>query len=77
MHLPTEDRPGSVESAQAVQAPVPASHTDLSDTTTSDDEENVHGFPGDRLLHAWQAQLTSGISPAALMQAGEIGRAHV
>ena len=70
MHLPTEDRPGPVESAQAVQAPVPASLTDLSDITTSDDEENVHGFPGDRLLHAWQAQLTSGISPAALMQAG-------
>jgi len=34
-----------------------------------DEEENVHGFPFDRLIHAWQAQLTGGISPAALQQA--------
>ena len=34
-----------------------------------DDEENVHGFPLDRLLHAAQARITGGISPAALQQA--------
>jgi polyhydroxyalkanoate synthase len=35
----------------------------------SDDEAETHGFPVDRLVHAWQAQLTGGLSPAALLQA--------
>jgi polyhydroxyalkanoate synthase len=38
-------------------------------STAGDDEENVHGFPLDRLIHAWQAQLTGGLSPAALLEA--------
>jgi polyhydroxyalkanoate synthase len=34
-----------------------------------DEEAEAHGFPVDRLVHAWQAQLTGGLSPAALLQA--------
>lgn len=44
---------------------------------TVDEEENVHGFPVDRLLHAWQAQLTGGLSPAALMEAGADWAIHL
>jgi polyhydroxyalkanoate synthase len=42
-----------------------------------DDEENVHGFPLDRLLHAWQARLTGGLSPAALQQASADWAIHL
>jgi polyhydroxyalkanoate synthase subunit PhaC len=34
-----------------------------------DEEAGLHAFPLDRLIHAHQAQLTGGLSPAALMQA--------
>src|SRR5262245_34115860 len=34
-----------------------------------DDEAEQRGFPIDRLVHAWQAQLTGGLSPAAILQA--------
>jgi len=35
---------------------------------TTDDELEAHGFPADRLIHAWQAQFTGGLSPAALLE---------
>ncbi|MCC7046024.1 MAG: polyhydroxyalkanoic acid synthase [Alphaproteobacteria bacterium] len=35
----------------------------------ADEEVDAHGFPIDRLVHAWQAQFTGGLSPAALQQA--------
>jgi polyhydroxyalkanoate synthase subunit PhaC len=34
-----------------------------------DEEAGLHAFPLDRLLHAHQAQLTGGLSPAGLLQA--------
>jgi polyhydroxyalkanoate synthase subunit PhaC len=34
-----------------------------------DEDTDTHGFPFDRLMHAWQGQFTAGISPAALLEA--------
>ena len=51
------------------------SHLDAA--AEGEDEENIRGFPIDRLLHAWQAQLTGGLSPAALMEAGADWAIHL
>jgi polyhydroxyalkanoate synthase len=37
--------------------------------TVEEEEAAAHGFPADRLAHAWQAQFTAGLSPAALLEA--------
>lgn len=50
----------------ALSASVP--HPAL-ETPAHEEDENVHGFPLDRLIHAWQGQLTGGLSPAALLEA--------
>jgi polyhydroxyalkanoate synthase len=34
-----------------------------------DDRGELHGAPVDRVVHAWQAQFTGGLSPAAVLQA--------
>jgi polyhydroxyalkanoate synthase subunit PhaC len=52
---PVADRPVSVP-------PWPLEPTD-------DEAADIHGFPADRLVHAWQAQFTAGLSPAALLGA--------
>jgi polyhydroxyalkanoate synthase len=52
-------------------APEPAAplQPQFPETPYTAEEESRRSFPLDRLIHAWQAQLTGGISPAALMQA--------
>jgi polyhydroxyalkanoate synthase len=44
---------------------------DLATLVQSVDEEEAaaHGFPADRMAHAWQAQFTGGLSPAGLLEA--------
>ena len=50
--------------------PVPAAAGPAPDLPSADEAEAAaHGFPADRLAHAWEAQFTAGLSPAALLEA--------
>lgn len=61
-------------SGNRASLPLPSRLDALAD---GEEEENIRGFPVDRLLHAWQAQLTGGLSPAALMEAGADWTIHL
>jgi polyhydroxyalkanoate synthase subunit PhaC len=37
--------------------------------SAEEEEAEAHGFPADRLAHAWLAQFTGGLSPAGLLEA--------
>jgi len=60
---------GPADQVVAVPTPRPPELPSPWADTADDDEAEAHGFPADRLIHAWQAQFTGGLSPAALLEA--------
>ena len=59
------ERSGAASNVIVLPAPQPGAVDPLS----PDDEAEQRGFPIDRSVHAWQAQFTGGLSPAAVLQA--------
>ena len=64
-------RSAAVDAAPAAPspAPLPLVSPPIVSLPPGDEEEQAHGFPIDRLIHSWQAQVTGGLSPAAVGQA--------
>ena len=64
--IPSSAEPGNVAT---LPRPAAAHVPDFAGPTTEEDEAAAHGFPIDRLVHAWEGQFTAGLSPAALLEA--------
>lgn len=65
-HEPTPAaRPAVAVRAAAQPAALPAFDV----PSVEEEEAAAHGFPADRLIHAWEGQFTAGLSPPALLEA--------
>ena len=62
-------KPAADDTVVALPERPPAPKPPAGGLPQPDEEGDLRGFPIDRLVHAWQAQFTGGLSPAAMLQA--------